>query len=78
MKDQVYGDPLAASHPANGMPKVDAVVPLRPPKRPVVYGEHRRIAFLERNHHGPRLHARPLLGHHELAPSEILSGLSEQ
>ncbi len=46
--------------------------------RPVMHREGHRIALGERHHFGAALHARALLGQHELAAGEIAAWLGQQ
>src|SRR5689334_16274410 len=66
------------AQPADAVAERDAVVAARAPMRPAVDREHDGVALAERNHLGARLHARPLLGEHELAAVEILSRRRQQ
>src|SRR5580704_7418065 len=69
---------LAGPQPADAMAQVDAIAALGALDRPVVDGEHDGVALLERHDLRPALHARPLLGQHELAAGEVLAGLRQQ
>src|SRR5579864_389214 len=68
----------AGPKPADAMPQVDAVGAARPLDRPMIHGKGNRIALPERNHLRARLHARPLLGQHELAALEVAPRLGQQ
>ena len=60
------------------MAHVDAIGAARALHRPLAHREDDPVALAERHHLGARLHARPLLGQHELAAGEVASGLGEQ
>src|SRR5207253_8285835 len=70
--------PLAGANAAHPMPKVHAIDAARTPHRTIVYGEDDAISLAQRNHLGTGLHARSLLGHHELASMEISPGFGEK
>src|SRR5437868_10066901 len=46
--------------------------------RPVVHREDNAVSLAQRHHLRTRLHARPLLGHHELASMEVASWFREK
>src|SRR6266850_1508549 len=61
VKDHADGMAVAGADPADAMAQINAIEPARPLHRPVMHSKGDRIALLERNHLGPRLHPRPLL-----------------
>ena len=65
----IAADAVAERHP---------VRPARALRRPVAHGEDHAVALPEAHDLGARLHARPLLGQHELAAGKIPSGRGEQ
>ena len=69
---------MAGADLADAMAQINAVEAARPLYRPVMHSKCHRIALLQRHHFGPRLHARPLLGEHELAAVKIAAGLRQQ
>ena len=60
------------------MAHVDAIDAARALHRAVMHREDHRIALRERHDLGARLHARALLGQHELAAGEILARRRQQ
>src|SRR6185437_16962081 len=78
MEDHADGVTAAGTQAAHAMPEVDAIGAARAMHRAVMHGERNRVSLLERNHLGARLHARTLLGQHELATLEITAGLGQQ
>ena len=60
------------------MPHVNAVSPARALDRPMVHREYGRLTTAQRHDLGPRLHARTLLGEHQLAAGEVRSRLGQQ
>ena len=78
MKDDA--DSVAPARPdsADAMAQVDAIAPPPPLDRTVMHGKGDRTALRERYHLGARLHARPLLGQHELAAFEIAARLRQE
>ena len=71
VEDDAGGVPVARAHRAHTMSEIDAIHAAYTLHRPMMDREHRSITLLQRQHHRPRLHARTLLGHHELAACEI-------
>src|SRR5262245_25542990 len=69
---------LPRPHAADAVAELDAVHAARPLNGALVDGEDDAVASPERHHHGPRLHAGPLLRHHELAAREVLPGRGEE
>jgi hypothetical protein len=78
VKDDAQGMAMAGADPADAMAQINAVEAARPLHRPVMHSKSHRVALSERHHFGPRLHARPLLGQHEFAATEIAAGFREQ
>ena len=68
----------ARANAADAMPEIDAVVALRALYGPIVDGKGDGIALSKRHHLGAALHARALLGQHELAAGKIGPGFREQ
>src|SRR6266851_6941874 len=60
------------------VPQVDPIVAPGPSHGTIVHGKSDRIALAQRHDLGAALHARSLLGQHELAPREILSRFREK
>ena len=75
VKDHPQGVPLSTAHTANPVPEIDTINPARSLHGPVADRKDNRITLLERYDFRPGLHSRPLLGQHELAATEICSGL---
>ena len=69
---------LAAFDPAHAVAQIDLIGSPRPPHRPLAHGEDDAVALRKRRDLRARLHARPLLGQHELAAGEVAPGLGEQ
>src|ERR1700677_4364499 len=78
----VKNNPQSVSHPTpdptHPVAEVHPINPTRSLHRPVAHRKNHSIALLERHDLRPRLHPWRLLGHHELAPSEIHSGPRQQ
>jgi adenine-specific DNA-methyltransferase len=74
VEDEAERVAAAGTHAADPVAQVDAIGPARALDGPMVDGEGDRVAAAERHHLDARLHARPLLGQHELAAGEILAG----
>src|SRR5262245_9320473 len=60
------------------MPQIDAIGPFRALHWPIVDGKGDSIALPQRRYLGPALHARALLGQHELAAAKVASRLRKQ
>ena len=71
MKDDADGVAPAGAQTADAVAQVDTVRAARALHRAMMHGEGDRVALSERDNLGTRLHARPLLGEHELAALEI-------
>src|SRR3546814_8128284 len=71
VEDDAGGVAPAGTDPTDAVAKSDAVVASRAPDRPAVHGEGDGIALPERHDLRSRLHARALLGQHELAAGEV-------
>src|SRR5262245_35304997 len=78
MKNDAKRVAPSRSQPADAMPHVDPVVAARAFYRPVAHSKDHPVTTFERNHVHPRLHPRPLLSKHELAPREIAIRRLEQ
>src|SRR3569833_4593057 len=70
--------PQARADAADAVAQVDAVIAFRTLHRPIENGEHHGVALAEPHDLAAALHARPLLGQHELAAGEILARLRQQ
>jgi hypothetical protein len=57
---------------------LDAVDTPRACHWPMMNRKDNAVALAQRHYFDPRLHARPLLGQHELSSREIAAGLTEQ
>ena len=62
---------LAGAYPADAVAQIDPIVAFHSRHRPVMHGEHHRVALLQRHHLRPALHPRPLFGQHEFAAGEV-------
>ena len=69
---------FARADAADAVAQVDAIKSAGALHRPVMHRKHHRVALTQRHHLGTRLHARPLLGQHELAAGEIAARLRQQ
>ena len=78
MKNDAGGVAVARADAAHAMPQVHAIHTAHAPHGAVMDGDHRSVALTQRQHERPRLHARTLLGHHELATFEIAPRLRKQ
>ena len=72
------GMPVPRAHPAHAMAQVHPVDAARTLHRTVVDREHHGVTLAQRHDLGPRLHARTLLGHDELAAGEVAPRLGQQ
>src|SRR5687767_10583649 len=70
VEDDAEGMAMTRAEPADAVAEIDAVDTACPLHGARVDREHDSVALRERDHHCPRLHAGPLLGHHELAALE--------
>jgi hypothetical protein len=71
VKDDSEGEALAAFDPALAVAQIDAISPARPLHGPLARGEDDAVALGQRCDLRARLHARALLGQHELAAGEV-------
>src|SRR5262249_27323608 len=78
MEDHTHSVALAGTQPADAMPQIDAIDAARSLHRPVMHGEGDRVALLQPDHFGPRLHPWTLLGQDELSALEVAPGLGQQ
>lgn len=78
MERQFQANTLAATYPADGMFDVDAVKAPASLEWPLGRADDGYVSKFEWQNHRTRLHARPLLDQHELAPMKIFTGLSQQ
>ena len=69
---------MPRANAADAVPKVDPIHTARALHRTLMDGEDNRVTLPERHDFRPRLHARPLLGHHEFAAREIAAGFGQQ
>src|ERR1700728_5013101 len=77
VKDHAEGEAFAASDPAHAMAQIDAIGSPRPLHGPLAHSEDDAVALRKRRDLRARLHARPLLGQHELATGEIMARRGE-
>ena len=75
MKDNTHCVPHAGADAAYAVAQVHAVVALRSLYRAVMDSKRYGIALPKWHDFSAALHARPLLGEHEFAASEILARL---
>src|SRR5215831_11226005 len=68
---------IAVAHGAHAVTQVDAVAAFHAVHRTMAHRENHGIAAPQGDDVGARLHAGPLLGDDEFAPSEVLAGLAE-
>ena len=78
MKDDPERVPLSSMNAAHAVPELDPIAATGALDGAVMNREHEAIALLQRQHHRPGLHARPLLGHHELTAREVSPWLRQQ
>ena len=78
VKNDAERVPVPGPHPADAVAQVDPVVASRTTDRAVMDREHGCIALAQRQDLRSRLHARALLGQHELAASVVPAGLGQQ
>jgi hypothetical protein len=73
-------DCMTMSRPdaADPVPEIDAIHATVTLHRAIVNCEHNAISLSKRHHYWPRLHTRPLLGHHEFAAREVFVGFRQQ
>jgi hypothetical protein len=69
---------MTAAQATDAVTEIHPVNALRTLHGAVVYGEHYCIALPQRNNLWSGLHARALLGEHELAATEVLAGFGKQ
>src|SRR4030095_15369109 len=69
---------MARAEAAHTVAHRDPIAAARATYGAMAHGEDDAVALLERHDLRARLHARPLLGQHELAPEEIASRRREQ
>ena len=75
VEDDAQRVPMAAVQPAHAVPHGDAEGTAAALGGPVMHGEDHAVTLTERHHVRPGLHARPLLGEHELAAGEVVARL---
>src|SRR6185312_304723 len=78
MEDNAESQPLAGAQTADAVTHGGAGCAARAWNRPMIDREDDGVALRQRHHLRPRLHARPLLGQHELAAGEVLAGPGQQ
>src|SRR5947209_10751412 len=69
---------MTGAHLAHAVAQVHAVVAPPAPNRARVDRKQHAVALAQQHDGAARLHARPLLGEHELATLEVDAGLGEQ
>src|ERR1700722_4229792 len=75
MKNHTDRVPLTLVELADAVVQPHLIIAARSFHRAEIDGEDGRIALFERQDHRAGLHARALLGHHELATLEVFAGL---
>ena len=78
MEDDAERVARTRAQAADAVAKVRAMEAARAPHRPVVDGKDHRVAVRQGHDLDPRLHARALLGEHELAALEIAPRCREE
>ena len=78
MEDYAKGMTMTRAQPADAVAKFHLIVSSDAPHRSTVDGEYDRIAFPQWHDRGACLHARALLGDHELTAVEVDAGLRQQ
>jgi hypothetical protein len=78
VKNDTGGVAVARANTAHAMPQVYTVRTARTLHWAVMDRDHRSVALMQWQHERSRLHARALLGHHELATFEIAARLRQQ
>src|SRR5258708_29295207 len=78
MENDANRIPVSPTDATDAVPEIDPIRPARTPHRSMVNRENDAVTVLKRYHHRPRLHARPLLRHHEFAAHEVLARLGQQ
>jgi hypothetical protein len=71
VKDDAQRLTVPGPHPAHPVAQVDAIVAARPSHWTMADGKDDAVPLAERHDLDARLHARPLLGQHELATGEV-------
>ena len=69
---------MSRANAADAVPQVDAIHAARALHRTMMDGEDNGVTLPKRHDFRPRLHARPLLGHHEFAAREVTFGFGQQ
>jgi hypothetical protein len=75
MKNNPCGMTVARADAADAVSQIYLVYSLHALHGPMMHGKQDSIPMLERNDFRSGLHARPLLGQHELATGEITTRL---
>src|SRR5579862_8619734 len=78
VKNDAERETLSPANAAHAVTECDAVHAPRAAHRPPVHREDHGVALPKRHHLCPRLHARALLGQHELTACEVLVRAREQ
>src|SRR5262245_13252935 len=69
---------MSRANAADAMPEVNAIDTASTLHRAMMNCEHKAVSLAKRNNDWPRLHTRPLLGHHEFTASKVLIGTGQQ
>jgi hypothetical protein len=75
VKDDAERMAAARAQLSDAVAELDLVVTAPTPDRPGIPRKDDRVPPVERDHSGPGLHPRPLLGHHELTALEVVARL---
>jgi hypothetical protein len=78
MEDDTERVTMPRANAAYAVSKIGPIHTARTLHRTVMDGEDNRVALPERHDFWPRLHARALLGEHELATREVTFGFGQQ
>src|SRR5437660_9649899 len=73
VKDHSEGMTMTGAHAAHTMTEIYAINAARTLDRPIVHREDNAVSLAQRHYLYTRLHARPLLGHNELASMDVSS-----
>src|SRR5262249_28591059 len=78
VKNDAKRMPVTRAQAAHPVSHIDPIGAAAAAHRPMVHGKNDALALPQRNHFGARLHARALLGQHELPGGEIVPRAREQ
>src|SRR5258708_33879670 len=71
VENNTHGMPLAGTHSADAVTKVDPIVALGAFHRAIMHGKCNGVALPQRDDFGAALHARPLFGDDELPAGKL-------